>query len=291
MNKLSRSDKIFHIFNTTIATLFLLVCLYPLYFIVIASFSDAALVTTGKVWLYPRNITLIGYKMMLEKSEIWTGYRNTIMYTLFGTIFNLCLTLSAGYALSRRTLPLRRFLNLLFLLTMFVNGGLIPTYLLVSSLKLENTFWIMIIMGGVSVWNLIICRTFFNENIPDELLEAAYIDGANDFYFFFRIALPLSGALIAVMTLFFAVGHWNGYYTALIYLRNQDMYPLQLILRNILLETSLNPETSDSGMQQLLKMQNMKYCVIIVASFPVLMLYPFIQKHFVKGVMIGAIKG
>lgn len=291
MIKMTRSDRIFTVCNCLLAGLFLLVCLYPLYFIVIASFSDAGLVTTGKVWLYPRGLTLEGYRQMLGRTEIWTGYLNTIFYTLCGTAVNLALNLCAGYALSRRTLPLRRALNMLFMITMFISGGLVPTYLLVTALHLENTFWIMILLGGVNVWNLIICRTFFENNIPVEMLEAAQIDGCDDFTFYFRIVLPLSGALVAVMLLFFAVGHWNGYYNALIYIRDQWRYPLQLVLRNLLLQTKLNPETSDSGMQKLLEMQSMKYGVIIVASVPVLVLYPFIQKHFVKGVMIGAVKG
>lgn len=291
MIKMTRTDRVFTVCNCVLAGLFLLVCLYPLYFIVIASFSDAGLVTTGKVWLFPRGLTLEGYRQMLNKPEIWTGYLNTIAYTVCGTSVNLALNLTAGYALSRRTLPFRRAINMMFMITMFISGGLVPTYLLVTSLHIENTFWVMILLGGVNVWNLIICRTFFENSIPLEMLEAAQIDGCSDFTFFFRIVLPLSGALVAVMLLFFAVGHWNSYYNALIYIRDKWRYPLQLVLRNLLLQTKLDPETSDSGIQKLLELQSMKYGVIIVASVPVLVLYPFIQKHFVKGVMIGAIKG
>ncbi|MFR8468882.1 MAG: carbohydrate ABC transporter permease [Eisenbergiella tayi] len=229
--------------------------------------------------------------MMLAKSEIWRGYGNTILYTLTGTTINLIFTISAGYALSRKTLPFRSAINMFFLLTMFINGGLIPTYLLMNSLHLVNTFAIMVLMGGVNVWNFIICRTFFETNIPTEVLEAAKIDGSNELVFFMRIALPLSKSILAVMTLFFAVEHWNGYYNALVYLRSENKYPLQLVLRNLLLTTQLSPETSDSGMAQLLNLQSMKYGVIVIASVPVLILYPFIQKHFVKGVMVGAIKG
>lgn len=286
----SRSDKIFLSINYILATFFLIVCLYPLFFVLIASFSNPSLVTTGQVWILPRGMTLEGYRRMLENSDIWIGYRNTIFYTAVGTFINLAFTLTAGYVLSRVTLPGRRLINLIFMLTMFINGGLVPTYLLVRSLHLENTFWIMVLMGAVNVWDLIICRTFFSSNIPLEMLEAAQIDGCDDFRFFFTIVLPLSGAIIAVLTLFFAVGHWNGYYTALIYLRDKNRYPLQLVLRNILLASSLNVN-EDAGMGQLLKIQSMKYGVIIVASVPVLILYPFIQKHFVKGVMVGAIKG
>ena len=291
MKRKCRQDKIFIIVDSILALFSLLICLYPLYFILIASFSNPSLVAGGKVWIIPRGLTLDGYKMMLAKSEIWRGYGNTILYTLTGTAINLIFTISAGYALSRKTLPFRSAINMFFLLTMFINGGLIPTYLLMNSLHLVNTFAIMVLMGGVNVWNFIICRTFFETNIPTEVLEAAKIDGSNELIFFMRIALPLSKSILAVMTLFFAVEHWNGYYNALVYLRSENKYPLQLVLRNLLLTTQLSPETSDSGMAQLLNLQSMKYGVIVIASVPVLILYPFIQKHFVKGVMVGAIKG
>ena len=291
MKRKCRQDKIFIIVDSILALFFLLICLYPLYFILIASFSNPSLVAGGKVWIIPRGLPLDGYKMMLAKSEIWRGYGNTILYTLTGTAINLIFTISAGYALSRKTLPFRSAINMFFLLTMFINGGLIPTYLLMNSLHLVNTFAIMVLMGGVNVWNFIICRTFFETNIPTEVLEAAKIDGSNELIFFMRIALPLSKSILAVMTLFFAVEHWNGYYNALVYLRSENKYPLQLVLRNLLLTTQLSPETSDSGMAQLLNLQSMKYGVIVIASVPVLILYPFIQKHFVKGVMVGAIKG
>lgn len=291
MKRKCRQDKIFIIVDSILALFFLLICLYPLYFILIASFSNPSLVAGGKVWIIPRGLTLDGYKMMLAKSEIWRGYGNTILYTLTGTTINLIFTISAGYALSRKTLPFRSAINMFFLLTMFINGGLIPTYLLMNSLHLVNTFAIMVLMGGVNVWNFIICRTFLETNIPTEVLEAAKIDGSNELVFFMRIALPLSKSILAVMTLFFAVEHWNGYYNALVYLRSENKYPLQLVLRNLLLTTQLSPETSDSGMAQLLNLQSMKYGVIVIASVPVLILYPFIQKHFVKGVMVGAIKG
>ncbi len=291
MKRKCKEDKIFLVCNTFLAILFLVVCLYPLYFILIASFSNPGMVSGGKVWLYPRGITLAGYEMMFTKNEIWTGYGNTILYTLVGTFINLTLTVSAGYALSRRTLPFRRGINLYFLLPMFINGGLVPTYLLMNALHLVNTFTIIVLMGGVNVWNFVICRTFFENNIPEEILDAARIDGSSELNFYFRIALPLSKAILAVMILFFAVGHWNGYYNAMIYLREERRYPLQLVLRNLLLTTQLSAEASDSGMAQLLNLQSMKYGVIVIASAPVLILYPFIQKYFVKGVMVGAIKG
>ncbi|MDO4285381.1 MAG: carbohydrate ABC transporter permease [Eubacteriales bacterium] len=284
-------DRIFLICNMILAILFLVICFYPLWFILIASFSSPGMVSSGDVWIVPKGITLDGYRMMLGKSEIWRGYANTVLYTVVGTLINLLFTITAGYALSRKTLPFRGAINIFFLVTMFINGGLIPTYLLMNSLHLVDTFAIMVLMGGVNVWNFIICRTFFETSIPVEVIEAAKIDGSSELGVFGRIVLPLSKAILAVMTLFFAVGHWNGYYNALVYLRKESKYPLQLVLRNLLLTTKLSPEASDSGMEQLLNLQSMKYGVIVVASVPVLILYPFIQKYFVKGVMVGAIKG
>lgn len=291
MKRKCRQDKIFIVCDVILMIGLSAICLYPLYFILIASFSGAGYVTTGKVVLFPRGITLEGYKMMFTKEEIWTGYLNTIFYTVAGTCVNLFLNIPAAYVLSRRTLPFRRGLNVFFLIPMFISGGLVPTYLLVNSLNLVNTVVIMILMGGVNVWNLIICRSFFENNIPSEIFDAAKIDGSSEFGFFVKIALPISKAIIAVMVLFFAVGHWNGYYNALIYLRDTSKYPLQMVLRNLLLTTQLNTEASDSGMEALLNLQSMKYGVIVIASAPVLILYPFIQKYFVKGVMVGAIKG
>lgn len=290
-NRMSKQDKIFTVFNYFLALLFLAVCLYPIYFILIASISNASMVTSGKVFLIPKGITFLGYKLMLEKKEIWTGYLNTILYTVFGTAFNLCLTIPAGYALSIKTLPFRRLINFCFMLTMFISGGMIPTYLLVSHLHLENTFAIMVIIGGVNVWNLILCRNFFSTNIPVELREAAQIDGCTEFGIFFKVVLPLSKAIIAVMLLYFAVSHWNGYQDALIYLRDPNKYPLQLVLRNLLLQNTLTADTDAAGLERLMDLQSMKYGVIVIASLPVMILYPFIQKYFVKGVMVGSVKG
>lgn len=285
------SDWVFEIVNHLLAIVFFVICLYPLYFIVIASFSNASLVTTGQVYLFPRGFTLAGYEMMLEKKEIWSGYLNTILYTVVGTSFNICLTIPAGYALSIKKLPFRAVINFFFILTMFISGGLVPTYLLVNSLHLTNTFAIMVIMGGVNVWNLVLCRNFYNTNIPGELREAAQIDGSSEFRIFLQIVVPLSKAIIAVMVLYYAVQHWNSYYNAMIYLRDTDKYPLQLVLRNLLLQNSLSAEMDDSAMERLMDVQSMKYGVIVIASLPVMLLYPFIQKYFVKGVMVGSVKG
>ncbi len=291
--KRSASDRVFMIVNHMIAFFFLIGCLYPLWFVVIASVSDPSLVTSGQVFLWPKKINLIGYQTMLEQKEIWIGYKNTILYTAVGTAYNLCLTIPAAYALSVRTLPFRRFFNMFFLVTMFIGGGMIPTYLLIKNLRLINTFWVMVIPGGVGAWNLILCRNFFTENIPLELKDATRIDGGSEFAIFFRVVLPLSKAILAVMLLFFAVGHWNSFRSALLYIRDTDRYPLPLVLRNLLMKSTVTDDLSSSGisMNRLLGMQGLKYCVIIVASLPVLVLYPFIQKYFVKGVMVGSVKG
>lgn len=290
--KKTGQDKIFNCFNYILATFFLLIAFYPLYFIVIASFSNGAAVAKGNVWIFPKGVTLEGYKTMLEKSEIWIGYRNTIIYTVIGTCINLVVTVSAAYVLSRKTLPFRRFLNIYFLIPMFLSGGLIPTYMLVNKLNLVNNPLILVLLGAVNIYNLIVCRTFFESSISTELIEAAKIDGSSELGIYWRIILPLSKSLLAVMTLFFAVSHWNSYYNALIYIRDKDKYPLQLVLRSLLLSTQLQSASLDgAALEEMLKVQSMKYGVIIVASVPVLLLYPFVQKHFVKGVMIGAVKG
>ena len=276
-----------------LATLFLLITLYPLYFVVIASFSSADAVVRGKVILFPWELTLAGYRTMLEHTEIWSGYFYAILYTFVGTAVNLFCTIPAAYALSRRTLPFRRGINVYFMITMFLGGGLVPVYLLINRLHLVNTFAIMVLLGAVSVYNMIVCRTFFSSNISEDLIDAAKIDGSSEMGIFIRIVLPLSKAILAVMVLYFAVGHWNDYRTALIYLRDTGKWPLQMVLRNLLLSAQMEIAQGNdvTAVQQLLDIQSMKYGVIIAASLPVLVMYPFIQKYFVKGVMIGAVKG
>lgn len=293
MKKLN-GDKVFTIFNYILASAFLLIAIYPLYYVVICSFSGINAITTGKVRFWPADVTLVGYKKMLEQAEIWAGYKWTIIYTVVGTGIQLLFTIPAAYALSRPSLPFRTAINFYFLVTMFIGGGLIPTYLLMDRLHLTDTFILMVLMGAVSVWNMIICRTFFSSSIPVELLDAAKIDGGSEIKIFLRVVLPLSKSILAVMTLYFAVGHWNSYFTALIYLRDKARYPLQLVLRSMLLSTSLMTEMANEGgtfQQNLMDLQNLKYCTVIAASLPVLVIYPFIQKYFVKGVMIGAVKG
>jgi putative aldouronate transport system permease protein len=287
-------DLVFDIVNTALQIIIFFIMVYPVYYIVIAYVSEPNMVLTGMVTIIPKGFQLDGYKQVFASSEIVRGYLNTIFYTFLGTLINLTVTLPCAYSLSRRDLRGRNGLMLFFSFTMFFSGGMVPTYLVVRSLGLINTFWSLLLPAAVSVWNMIICRNFFEHNIPLELLEVSRIDGCGNLRFFIRIALPLSKALIAVMTLFYAVGHWNSYFSALLYLTNKNLYPLQLILRNILLASqpvsALQGFVSDQT--QLFRMVEMlKYALVVVSSVPVLMLYPFVQKHFVQGVMIGSIKG
>jgi putative aldouronate transport system permease protein len=291
----SRNDKWFDVINYTALTLIALIVLYPLYFVLIASFSDPSSVVNGETWILPKGLTFEGYTRIFKEGSIWVGYKNTILYTCVGTTINVLLTLLAGYALSRKDLYGRNVIMVYLLITLFFSGGLIPTYLVVKQLHLLNTMRALILPKAVSVFNIIIARTFFQETIPIELLEQANIDGCSDFTFFSRIVLPLSKAIIAVLALFYAIGYWNSYFDALIYLGDEKMYPLQLVLRNILvvqneLASKFVTDVESADVQQ--RIANLlKYGVIIVASLPLLIVYPFIQRYFVKGVMIGSVKG
>ncbi|AYB44250.1 carbohydrate ABC transporter permease [Paenibacillus lautus] len=291
MHTRSRADRLFDWFNYGFLALLLIVILYPLYFIVIASVSDPISVGGGKVWLFPVDFTLEGYQKILENQAIWVGYKNTILYMAVGTAVNVAITVTGAYPLSRKDMYGRNLFMFLITFTMFFSGGLIPTYLLVKSLGLMNSMWALILPGAVSVWNLIITRTFFQHNIPEELREAADMDGCSDFRFFLQVALPLSKAILAVLVLFYGVGHWNSFFSALIYLRDEAQYPLQLVLRNILIQNEVQELMNlELGAGSNLS-ESIKYGVIIVASIPVLILYPMVQKYFVKGVMIGSLKG
>ena len=291
--RVSMADRVFDILNYVILTLCLLIVAYPLYFIVIASVSYPTAVYTGKVILWPSRFTLEGYQRILDYESFFTGYRNTVIYTVVGTAINVLITIPGAYALSRKDLVGRNIIMMGVTFTMIFSGGLIPTYLLVISLNLYNTMWALILPVAVSAWNLIVARTFFQETIPDELLEAATLDGAGNTQFFLRVVLPLSKSIIAVMILFYAVNHWNSYFNALIYLKSADKYPLQLVLRNILFENSLGDMVEDAStlaLQQRLG-DLIKYGIIIASSLPLLILYPFLQRFFIQGVMIGAVKG
>lgn len=297
----SKSDKVFSIVNAVLLMLLTLIMLYPLYFVLIASFSEPYKVVSGKVILFPQGFTTIAYKNVLKESNVWIGYRNSIFYTLLGTAYNLILTIPAAYVLTKKDLPGHGFFSFLFFVTMYFGGGMIPTYLVIKQMGLINTPWVMIIGAGVSCWNLIVTRQFFQSSIPDALYEAAEIDGISDFGAFFKIAIPLSLPIIAVMALFYGVGHWNAYYSALLYLRKSELYPLQLILRNILISNEMaltqmtiegaDAEAMAAAVQKANMAETMKYALIFIAAAPMLCAYPFVQKYFIKGVMIGAVKG
>lgn len=293
--RLNGKELAFKITLGLLCTFIFLIIVYPLYFIVIASFSDSTLVATGKVWLFPKNISFFGYQEIFKDMRIWTGYRNTVFYTLFGTLVNMLFTLPAAYVLSRREFRARKVIMFIFVVTMFFNGGLIPTYLLMKDLHLTNTIWVFIIPFCVNVFYLIIARTFFESSLPQELYEAAVMDGCSHFIFFFKVALPLSKAMISVIGLYYLVGHWNDFFTALIYIRNNNLQPLQIILRDILLSNQVFAGGAgtggDAGGYAQRYADQIKYGVIIVSTLPILVIYPFIQKYFEKGVMIGSIKG
>lgn len=291
---MSQSDKIFTVIVFIILTFFFIAVLYPCVFVVSASFSSGTAVQTGRVVLWPVDISFEGYKTVFNTPTIWTGYRNSITYTLVGTLINLFMTLIAAYALSRHDLPGRNGIMLLFTFTMFFNGGLIPMYMQVQNLHLLNSPLSLMLPTAISVYNMIVARTFIVNSIPRELLEASQIDGCSDLRYFISIVLPLSKAIIAVLTLFYAVGHWNAYFNAMIYLHDKAKYPLTLFLREILMSTNIDPSTvSDPELQARLAdlAAVIKYALIMVSVVPVLVLYPFVQKYFVTGVMIGSVKG
>ena len=294
--KKSYSDRVFDIVNIIIMLALLVIFLWPLWFVVIASFSNPNEVWNGNVILLPKGFTLSAYEAVSQYQMIWTGYKNTIIYTVVGTFINLVMTICAAYPLSRKDFVPRNFLMFIFMLTMYFSGGLIPTYLVVSKMHLLNTPWAMMIPGAVSIYNVIITRTYFVNSIPSSLQEAAELDGANTFQFLMKIVLPLSKPIIAVIALYYAVGHWNDFFTALIYLNDKELMPLQSFLRDLLMSNkmSLNNMQGLDAAQAEAKMQlsqTLKYSAIIVSTVPVLCIYPFIQKYFVKGVMIGSVKG
>ena len=296
----TRGDKEFLTIVYITIALIVLMCAYPLYLTVIASISDPYDVYSGKVNLLPSGFSLESYQLVFTNKAIWRGYGNSVLYTVAGTVFNLFLTIPSAYALSKRRMYGRNFLTTVFLITMYFGGGMIPTYILYKNLGLIDTRWVLIIGGGVSVYNVIVTRTFFQNNIPETLFEAARIDGANEFLVFLKLVLPLSAPIIAVITLYYAVGHWGSYFSAMIYTYDQALQPLQLVLRNILIlnETAYTDALAsgdaslieDAARQAYLAL-TMKYSLVFIASAPMLVAYPFVQKHFVKGVMVGSLKG
>ena len=292
--RLSRQDKTYYSVVYTLVTLVTLIVLLPLTNVLACSFSAPESVASGKVLLWPVNFSVSGYERVFNTDEIWIGYANTLYYTIVGTFVNVFVTMICAYPLARRGLPYKSFFSFLFAFTMLFSGGLVPTYLLARNLHLLNTRWALIIPGAMGVYQMIVTRTFLVANIPQELLEMSQIDGCNDFRFFWSFVLPLSKAVIAVTAMQYAVGHWNSWFSAFLYLSDDKKYPLQMMLRRILVMNQI--KASDYVDEEtLVAMEGMadllKYSLIVVATVPILCAYPFIQKYFVKGIMIGSLKG
>ena len=294
------SDKIFGFFNSLFLIAMFIITLYPIIFVLSASISDPQMVNTGKMLLWPVGVTWSGYEKLFIYKDLWVGYANTVYYTICGTILNLLATLPCAYALSRRDFKPRNIVMIFFMFTMFFGGGMIPGYLNVRDLGLVNTRAYILIHGLISVSNLIVCRTFFANTIPWEMQEAAMLDGASDFGLFTQIILPLSKPIIAVMSLYYGVGRWNSYFTEMIYLKDRNKFPLQLVLKEILADAQLSADqlgemTDVAEILDMLKKQDtanlLKYCVIVAATLPMMLIYPWLQKYFEKGVMIGSVKG
>ena len=288
--RLTTGDIIFYIIDYFIIALVVIVTLYPFVFIFSASISDSAALGRGEVWIFPKGFNLDAYKIVLDDKQVWISYGNTIWYVVVGTAINMILTTLTAYPLSRKNFSGRNKIMMFVAFTMFFSGGLVPSYLLVKELGLMNTRWAIVVPAGISTWNLIIMRTFF-ESIPQSLHEAATIDGCSEIGIMTRIFLPLSLPVIAVMVLFYAVGHWNSYFSALVYLNDQNLYPLQMHLRKILIQFNQNEMLEQLTQGRDVVGQSVRYATIIVSTVPILLIYPFLQKYFVKGVMLGAVKG
>lgn len=296
--KRCKEDVFFDIVVFILLTIILIIVAYPLYWVVISSVSNPSAVSSGDVLWKPIGFTWKGYAEVFKNGAVMRGFLNSVAYTVSGVSVNLIVTLPTAYALSRSVFSGKKPITIFYMITMFFGGGLIPTYLVVKNLHMLNTMWALILPGCLSVYNMIVARTFFKSNISEELYEAAEIDGCTQGKFFFKIALPLSKAIIAILVLYYGVGHWNAYFSALVYISDKEFYPLQLVMRNILItnETALSQTATTQAARELLREKQqlidvMKYSLIIISSIPVLILYPFIQKHFVKGVMIGSVKG
>ncbi|MFH5183497.1 carbohydrate ABC transporter permease [Paenibacillus sp. TAB 01] len=290
----SGGDRLFNAVNYTLMSLILLIVLYPVIFIISSSFSAKEAVSAGAVLLWPVGFSLEGYQAVFRDPAVLRSIAVSIGYTAAGTLINVVLTIMAAYPLSRRDLWGRSWLMGLFAFTMFFGGGLIPTYMLVKDMNLLDTPWALLLPTALSIWNMVITRTYFNATIPDELLEAAQMDGSSDLTFLWKVVLPLSGPIVAVIALYYGVEHWNQYFNALLYLKSPKLYPLQLVLREILIRSQVSSDMmGDSkqmaelaGLSELLK-----YSLIVVATAPLMLAYPFVQRYFVRGVMIGALKG
>ena len=300
--RMSPGDRVFVVLNGFLLFLFFVATLYPILFVLSASFSDPTAVSTGKMILFPISPTFQGYEFILQYKEIWTGYANTLFYTIVGTMWNLFLTLPCAYALSRRDMGSRGVIMAIFMVTMYFSGGLIPGYLNMRDLGLLDSRIGLVLNTSISVYNLIVARTFFANSIPWELHEASFLDGCTDFRIFLKIVLPLSSPIIAVLTLYYGVGHWNSYFNALIYIQDRAKYPLQVFLREILVQGKFAEQLLQSGVtlskEDLIELYKqsktadmIKYGVIVISTLPMMIIYPWMQKFFAKGVMIGSVKG
>lgn len=292
---LTKGDRIYYGISYTVVVLLLLIILYPLIFIISASFSSGSAVASGKVVLLPVEFSTMSYQTVFKYEGVFIGYRNTIFYTVAGTIINIIVTMSCAYPLARRNFQGRKFFTMLFTFTMIFSGGMIPSYLNMSNLGLLNTVWAMLLPSAMSVYNMIVARTFIQNSIPQELLEASQIDGCTDVKYFFFVVLPLSKAVIAVISLYYAVAHWNAYFNAFLYLHDKNLYPLQIFLREILIQNNFDASLMYDDAELIAQRQGLqeliKYSMIVVSTLPLLCLYPFVQKFFSKGVMIGSLKG
>lgn len=290
---------LFDIVNMILVAVITLITVYPLYFCVVASFSNPQQVALGNTMWWVKDFSLEAYQYVLEEKHLWIGYRNSIVYTLLGTLYNLVLTIPAAYVLTKSYLPFKNIISWFFFITMYFSGGMIPTYLLMKDLNLINNPLALILGAGVSCYNLIVARQYFASSIPQDIFEAAYIDGASEWKGFISIAVPLAKPIIAVMALYYGVAHWNSYYNALLYIRDKNYYPLQLVLRGILISNELSLsgiENADAATVAYMVhraeiAQGMKYAIVFIASAPLLIAYPFLQKYFTKGIMVGAVKG
>ncbi len=295
MIKHSKKDRIFLVVNTSILTLFLLIVFYPMWLVLISSFSDPNAVTAGKVIIFPVGFSLEGYKAILSYKMIVRGFMNSLVLMVLGTVFCLIVTALGGYPLSRSDLPGKKYIMFIFTFTMYFGGGMIPYFLLIRDLHLMNTIWALVVPSALNVWNIILMKTYFQTSVPDEIFQAARVDGCSDIVYLVRIGLPLAKPIIAVLSLFTAVGMWNSYFNALLFLNDTELFPLQLVLRDILVVNATNTTEFNLDVESIKRQQEMvallKYSVIVASSAPLMILYPFVQKYFVKGIMVGSLKG
>ena len=296
---MSISNKLFHLFNTIFWILVMFIIIYPLYLVCIASISDPDAVMMGKVTWRPVEISFVGYEAVFKNHEIWLAYANSLLYVIVGIAISIIVTLAGAYTISRKYFPGKKLINFYFVVTMFFNGGLIPTFLTIRNIGLYNTRWVLILMGCVNVWNLMVARTYIQSTIPEELYEASTLDGASHFQYFTRVVLPLSKTIIAVLAVYYGVAKWNDYFTGLVYIKDRNLLPLQTVLREILavlqsssVDLMLPEELQQASMDEAMRIANAsKYCIIVVSTAPVVILYSMLQKYFEKGVMIGSLKG